>query len=85
MGLPEGPQTSPHDAALTSLTRKGCSLWMSTRSRTQAAPSSPWRLRSRTGGLGRRRARRLQEHLEAAGLRPVQVVIEDELAGAEHG
>ena len=36
------------------------------------------------GGLGGCRARRLQEHLEAAGLRPVQVVIENELAGAEH-
>lgn len=52
MGLPEGPQPSMHDAALASLTRKGCLLWMSTRSRTQAAPSSPWRLRSRMGVWG---------------------------------
>ena len=49
---PGPPRLPPHDAALASLTRKRCLLWMSTRSRTQEAPSSPWRLRSRTGGWG---------------------------------
>lgn len=43
-----GPLLSP-TAAFARLTWKGCSLRMSTRSRTQAAPSSPRRLRSRTG------------------------------------
>lgn len=49
--LSEWPQISL-SLPTTGLTWKGCSLRMSTRSRTQAAPSSPWRLRSRMGTWG---------------------------------